>query len=142
MENLKNLFFMAVLVLAVSDLANADQARLFVTVTGSDIQDRAMPLVLANQALDQGSEIRVLLCGAGANLALLDYEAERFAPRDITPVDLLQRLMTNGATVEVCAIFLPNSDHSAEQLRAGITVADPADVAAWMMAPTTQILSH
>ncbi len=143
MKILKHVFLLSVVVVfAMSGLAYADQSRLFVTVTGSDTQDRAMPLVLANQALDQGSEVRVLLCGDGANLALSDYEAEPFAPRDITPVDLLQRLMANGAQVEVCAIFLPNTEHLAEQLRAGITAANPADVAAWMMAPNTQILSH
>ncbi len=133
---------LAALILSLSSLAMAEKPRLFVTVTGSDTQDRAMPLVLANQALDQGSEVRVLLCGAGAKLALSDYEAERFAPRDITPVDLLQRLMANGATVEVCAIFLPNTGHSAEQLRAGIAVASPAEVAAWMMGPDTRLFSH
>lgn len=132
----------AVFLLALANPLLADTARLFVTVTGSSVQDRAMPLVLANQAMDQGSEVRVLLCGDGAMLSLSDYQAERFAPRDITPTDLLQRLMANGSTVEVCAIFLPNSEHDADQLRDGITVANPADVAAWMMAPNTRILSH
>ncbi|TVQ35203.1 MAG: hypothetical protein EA370_09515 [Wenzhouxiangella sp.] len=122
--------------------AVADEPRLFVTVTGASVQDRAMPLVLANQALDQGAEVRVLLCGAGGHLALSGYEAETFAPRDITPVDLLNRLMANGAKVEVCAIFLPNSDHDASDLREGIGVANPADVAAWMMAPDTRLFSH
>ncbi|MCC5866024.1 MAG: DsrE family protein [Wenzhouxiangella sp.] len=128
--------------LALANPLLADNARLFVTVTGSSVQDRAMPLVLANQAMDQGSEVRVLLCGAGAKLALSDYVAERFAPRNITPVDLLQRLMVNGAKVEVCAIFLPNSGYDADKLREGITVASPADVAGWMMGPNTRILSH
>ncbi len=132
----------ALFLAGMSGHAMAEQQRLFVTVTGTDVQDRAMPLVLANQVLDQGAEVRVLLCGAGGHLALAGYEAERFAPRDITPVDLLNRLMANGATVEVCAIFLPNSGHSADELREGIGIASPPDVATWMMSPGTRLFSH
>lgn len=116
--------------------------RLFVTVTGSATQDRAMPLVLANQAIDQGLEVRVLLCGDGGMLAVADYEAETFAPRDVSAQDLLKRLMNEGATVEVCAIFLPNTEFEEGDLIDGIGVAQPGDVAAYMMGPRTRILSH
>lgn len=118
-----------------------DQQRLFVTVTGSSAQDRAMPLVLANQALDQGAEVRVLLCGDGGMLALADYEAETLQPRGLTPKDLLGRLIQHGATVEVCAIFLPNTEFSSEDLSEGIGTAAPGDVAAWMMGPDTRLFT-
>ena len=116
--------------------------RLFVTVTGSATQDRAMPLVLANQAVDQGLEVRVLLCGAGGQLAVADYAAETFAPRDVSAQDLLRRLMNEGVTVEVCAIFLPNTEFDEDDLIEGIGIAQPGEVTAWMMGPRTRILSH
>ena len=101
-----------------------------------------MPLVLANQALDQGAEVRVLLCGEGGHLAIADYEVETFAPRDITARDLLGRLMIQGAQVEVCAIFLPNTDYQQADLIEGIGIANPGDVAAWMLAPNTRLFSN
>ncbi|MGY6553020.1 MAG: DsrE family protein [Wenzhouxiangella sp.] len=116
--------------------------RLFVTVTGAATQDRAMPLVLANQAIDKGLEVRVLLCGDGAMLAVASYQAETFAPRDISAQDLLKRLMNEGATVEVCAIFLPNTEFGPDDLIEGIGIAQPGEVAAYMMGPRTRILSH
>lgn len=116
--------------------------RLFVTVTGSTTQDRAMPLVLANQAIDQGLEVRVLLCGDGAMLAVADHEAEPFAPRNVSAQDLLKRLMNEGAKVEVCAIFLPNTEFEQGDLIEGIGVGQPGEVAAYMMGPRTRILSH
>ncbi|NDY96342.1 DsrE family protein [Wenzhouxiangella limi] len=116
--------------------------RLFVTVTASATQDRAMPLTLANKALDQGLEVRVLLCGDGAELALADYQAERFDPPGVTPKDLLGRLLSNGATVEVCAIFLPNTDYDEDDLTDGIGVGAPDDVAEYMMGPRTRIFSN
>ncbi len=116
--------------------------RLFVTVTGSATQDRAMPLVLANQAADQGLEVRVLLCGEGGKLAVADYEAETFAPRDVSAKDLLMRLMGEGAVVEVCAIFLPNTEFDEDDLIDGVGVAQPGDIADYMMGPRTRILSH
>lgn len=116
--------------------------RLFVTVTGSATQDRAMPLVLANQAVDQGLEVRVLLCGDGGHLALADYEAETFPPRDVSAKDLLGRLMQHDVVVEVCAIFLPNTEFGEEDLTEGIGIAQPGDVAAYMMGPRTRIFSN
>jgi predicted peroxiredoxin len=116
--------------------------RLFVTVTGSATQERAMPLTLANKALDQGLEVRVLLCGDGAELALADYQAESFDPPGVTPKDLLGRLLSNGATVEVCAIFLPNTDYEEADLTDGIGIGAPDDVAEYMMGPRTRIFSN
>lgn len=116
--------------------------RLFVTVTASATQDRAMPLTLANKALDQGLEVRVLLCGDGAELALADYQAQTFDPPGVTPKDLLGRLLSNGATVEVCAIFLPNTDYEEDDLTDGIGIGAPDDVAEYMMGPRTRIFSN
>ena len=116
--------------------------RLFVTVTGSATQDRAMPLTLANKAVDQGLEVRVLLCGDGAELALADYQAGSFDPPGLTPKDLLGRLLQHEVTVEVCAIFLPNTEYSEEDLTDGIGIGAPDDVTAWMMGPRTRIFSN
>ncbi len=116
--------------------------RLFVQLTGESMQDQAMPLVLANQAMDQGAEVRVLLCGAGAELALADHAAPTFAPRDISAQELLGRLLQHDATVEVCAIFLPNTEHDAEQLIDGVGVANPGDVAAWILQPGVRTLGR
>jgi predicted peroxiredoxin len=121
---------------------HAETPRLFVTVTGDAAQDRAMPLVLANQALDQGAEVRVLLCGAGGLLAVADYELEALAPRNITPRDLLNRLIQHGVQVEVCAIFLPNTEYGQDDLIEGVGIANPGDVASWMLAPNTRLFSH
>lgn len=123
-------------------MGGGHEHRLFVTVTGSASQDRAMPLTLANKALDQGLEVRVLLCGDGAELALADYQAESFDPPGVTPKDLLGRLLSNGATVEVCAIFLPNTDYDEDNLTDGIGIGAPDDVAAYMMGPRTRIFSN
>ncbi len=130
------------LLLASTSMAGNGESRLFVTVTASGLQEQVMPLVLANQAMDQGAEVRVLLCGAGAELAVESHQPETFAPRDITARDLLMRLIGNGHTAEVCAIFLPNTEYAPDDLVDGIGVADPADVAAWMMAPATRILAQ
>ena len=47
---------------------------------------------------------------------------------------------TTGATVEVCAIYLPGRGEDASVLLDGIGAADPAAMAARLVAPNTQIL--
>ncbi|MBM9537105.1 DsrE family protein [Desulfobulbus alkaliphilus] len=118
------------------------EKKLFVTLVDVDSQARGMTLVLANQAAAQGAEVRVLLCGDGAQLALREYNPPKLRPRDVTPKQLLENLMQNGAIVEVCAIFLPNTGYSAEDLTDGIGVANPAEVAEYMMQPNVKLFTR
>ncbi|MCP1727038.1 putative peroxiredoxin [Natronospira proteinivora] len=112
---------------------DGSQKELFVTVTSDDNMTQGMALVLANQSLDQGADVRILLCGPGGRLAIEGETGEALAPRDVTPQQLLQRLMDEGAKVEVCAIFLPNTDYGEDQLLEGIGSANPTDVAEHML---------
>ncbi|WP_156906444.1 hypothetical protein [Halomonas halocynthiae] len=42
------------------------------------------------------------------------------------------RMMNEGAEVQVCAIYLPNSEHSEDDLRDGISVAAPGPIGEMM----------
>jgi len=121
---------------------DSDDQRVFVTVTSGEAQTRGMALVLANQMAGQGAEVRVLLCGPGGELALADHQPPKLKPRDVTPVQLLSGLIDQGATVEVCAIFLPNTGYEESDLADGIGVARPDDVAEWMLQPGVRWFSH
>jgi predicted peroxiredoxin len=112
-----------------------DPEELFVVVTTDDAQTQMMAMVLANQSLNQGASVRVLLCGAGGRLALADEEFPAFQPADRTPQQLLQNLINEGVTVDVCAIFLPNTDANESDLIEGIGTARPPAIAEHMMKP-------
>lgn len=115
-----------------------DPDELFVVVTSDDAQTQMMAMVLANQSLNQGASVRVLLCGDGGRLALANEEFPVFQPADRTPQQLLQRLINEGSTVEVCAIYLPNTDADESDLVEGIGVAQPPAIAEHMMKPTVR----
>jgi len=112
-----------------------DPEALFVVVSTDDAQTQMMAMVLANQALARGASVRVLLCGEGGRLALADEEFPAFQPADRTPQQLLKNLMNEGSTVEVCAIFLPNTDADESDLIDGIGIAQPPAIAEYMMKP-------
>lgn len=118
-----------------------DVPNLFVAVSTDDTQTQMMAMVLANQALEQGSEVRVLLCSESGNLAVASETSPSFAPRDVTPKQLLQALLEADVTVEVCAIFLPNSDYDESDLLPGVGVAAPSDIAAAMLEPDTRLFT-
>lgn len=115
-----------------------DPDELFVVVTSDDAQTQMMAMVLANQSLNQGASVRVLLCGDGGRLALANEEFPAFQPADRTPQQLLQRLLNEGTTVEVCAIYLPNTDADASDLIDGIGIAQPSAIAEHMMKPSVR----
>lgn len=114
---------------------------LFVTVNSASPQTQGMAFVLASQAIEQKANVRVLLCSDGGQLAVKGKEGVVLKPRNVTPNQMLQGLMKNGAKIEVCALFLPNSGLQPTDLIDGIGVAKPADVAAYFLQPNVKTLS-
>lgn len=113
-----------------------------VILSSDSLQTQGMGLVLATALEARGNSIHVLLCDQAGKLAVDDYQPESLAPRDMTPKDLLMGLMDKGATVQVCALFLPNSEYSEADLIDGVTVAMPPEIAGLMDQPDTQVLIY
>ncbi|MFA4968008.1 MAG: DsrE family protein [Sulfuritalea sp.] len=113
----------------------------FVGINSGVAQTQGVALVLANQALAQKAGVRILLCSEGGQLAVKDKESAPLKPSNKSPKEMLQGLMKAGAKVEVCALFLPNSDLKPADLIEGIGVAKPADVAAYVLQANVKTLS-
>ncbi|MCC5956783.1 MAG: DsrE family protein [Natronohydrobacter sp.] len=135
----------AALALTLASPAFADSAEKLVTVvTSENPQTQLMAMVLTAQAVEQGAETRILLCGPGGDLALIDAPETATAPqppRDASPQGMLQMLMGNGVTVEVCAIYLPGLGATPDVLIEGVTVAQPPAMAGAMMEANTRVWS-
>jgi len=112
---------------------------LLVTITSAEAQKQGLALVLASQSLQQKARVRVLLCADGGTLALKAREPAPLKPR--SPRTMLDELIKAGAQVDVCALFLPNSEWKQTDLIDGVGVAKPQDVAAQVLAPQTKVLS-
>lgn len=143
---MKKLLLSAALVAASAVAAVADgPSKLVTVVTSADPQTQLMSMVLTMQAAQQGAEAHILLCGPAGDLALKDAPASATAgqpPRDMSPQGLMQMIREKtGATVEVCAIYLPGRGADPSVLLDGIGVAKPADMAATLMAEDTRVLS-
>jgi len=117
-------------------------AELLVGINSGVTQTQGVALVLANQALAQKAAVRILLCSDGGQLAVKDKESATLKPVNKTPKEMLQGLMKAGAKVEVCALFLPNSDLKPTDLVEGVGVAKPADVAAYMLQQNVKTLNY
>lgn len=131
----------AMTLLFTAGSALADDDRWLVMLTSGDVQTQGMALVLATEAQRQGTPVRVLLCDEAGNLALKDFTPPTLKPRDVTPKQMLQGLMQNGAQVQVCALFLPNSGKTAADLIDGVTAASPPEIVNQLNDNDTRILS-
>ncbi|QFT94357.1 hypothetical protein FIU86_16025 [Roseovarius sp. THAF9] len=131
--------------LGLAGAAHADETPNLVTILASgEPQTQLMSMVLSMQSMQQGAETRILLCGPAGDLALKDPPVSATAPqepRGMSPQGLMQKIMAGGATVEVCAIYLPNKGVEADALLDGIVAAAPPDMAARLLAPNTRIMS-
>lgn len=143
---MKKLILSAALVASTAVSAFAQDASKVVTVvTSPDAQTQLMSMVLTMQAAQQGAEAHILLCGPAGDLALKEAPSTATAgqpPQDMSPQGLMQMIREKtGATVEVCAIYLPGKGADASVLLDGIGVAKPGEMAAKLMAPDARVLS-
>jgi hypothetical protein len=133
----RTLAFAAALSATLALPALAEEPRALVTVvTAAEPQTQLMAMVLTTQAAEQGHSVHVLLCGPGGDLALTDAPDTATAPqppRDASPQGMLQGLIERGATVEVCAIFLPGLGADESVLIDGVGVAQPPAMAGAML---------
>jgi intracellular sulfur oxidation DsrE/DsrF family protein len=117
---------------------------LLTVITSPEPQTQLMALILTRASLAQGAEARVLLCDAAGDLALAEPPAAAsapLAPRGMSPHGLLSMLIADGVEVQVCAIYLPNSEAGEDDLLDGVTVAMPPEIAAVMLAPDTRLFT-
>lgn len=131
--------------LALALPAAADSADALVTVVTSEHpQTQLMAMVLTTQAVEQGADARILLCGPGGDLALIDAPESATAaqpPMGASPQGMLEALMARGVSVEVCAIYLPGLEAEADVLIEGVGVAQPPAMAAALLAQGTRVWS-
>ena len=128
------------LITALSLMGAAHAEDLFVNIQSGQAMAQGAGLVLAGQALEQKAQVRVLLCDAAGDIALVGKEMPTLKPRNVTPQQMLQGLIKGGAKVEVCALYLPNTGKQASDLIPGVTPAKPADVAAHVLKPGVKTL--
>lgn len=129
---LTTLFLLLIMPVTLLSNPNNSDKELFVALTSNDAETRMMAMVLATQSINQGVQVRVLLCSEAGELAIKDSESPAFKPADRSPKQLLNGLIDQGATVEVCGIFLPNREYTKENLIDNIGVASPPEVAAYI----------
>lgn len=133
--------FAKTLTVALLGLAATAQAEeLFVSIQSAHPMAQGAALVLTGQALEQKADVRVLLCGDAADIALSGQQMPTLKPRNATPQQLLQAAIQAGAKVEVCALYLPNRGKQPGDLIAGVTPAKPAEVAAHLLKPGVKLL--
>jgi predicted peroxiredoxin len=128
----------------VGPAAAQDKPNLVTVLSADHPQTQLMAMVLTMQAVQQGADARVLLCGPAGDLALKDAPAAATAPQEpkgMSPQGLMRKIMETGTPVEVCAIYLPNKGVGAEALLDGIGQAKPPAMAGHLLAEDTRILS-
>lgn len=106
---------------------------------------QAFNLVLANQLQASGHGVHMLLCGEAGDIVLKAVPAaatKPVTPQGMTVRSLLEGLMTKGATVQVCAIYLPNRKLQADALMEGVSVARPQDIATMIADPAVKVIGQ
>jgi hypothetical protein len=125
--------------LLMAGTAHAEE--LFVNIHSGSAMAQGAGLVLAGQALEQKATVRVLLCDAAGDMALVGKEGPKLKPRDMSTQQMLQGVIKAGAKVEVCALYLPNTGKQPTDLIPGVTPAKPAEVAAHLLKPGVNSLA-
>ena len=104
-----------------------------VILTSAALQTQGMAMVLSRAMQEQGVQLSILLCDKAGDLAIDSYQSSQaLAPKGMKPESLLLQLIEAGGDVAVCALYLPNSAYQEQDLREGIRIAQPVDMALMM----------
>ncbi|MGB5446819.1 MAG: hypothetical protein WBM99_15080 [Psychromonas sp.] len=125
--------------LAQDHPSQADKA--LIILTSSSVQTQGMAMVLGNAIQAKGVTVDVLLCDTAGDLALTTTTSQALKPKNVTPVQLMGMLQKNGGNVSVCALYLPNSEHTVQDLREGVNVATPPQMAEMMTSEQVRVYS-
>jgi predicted peroxiredoxin len=115
----------ALSLLASLGTAYADNQPVTIILNSESTMTQGIALVLANQMQAQGGQVQILLCDKAGDLALKNAAGNKLKPQDVTPAQLLDGAIKKGATAAVCALYLPNTGHTPDQLKDGIVAAKP-----------------
>jgi len=133
------------LAMTVAGQAAAQDDKKLVTIVGTaEPQTQLMSMVLSMQSMQQGASVYILLCGPGGDLALKDAPESATAgqkPKGMSPQGLMKKIIAQGGTVEVCAIYLPNKGVGMDALIDGVGAAKPPAMAARLLDNNTRIMS-
>lgn len=130
------------LLLTVST-AQASDRQVTVVLNSDSRMTQGIALVLTNQMLQQGADVKVLLCDAAGDLALKAApQVEPLKPNNVTPEELLMGAMNQGAKVEICALYLPNKGKQASDLKEGIAPAMPPAIAGELMEENRKVFVY
>ena len=133
--------FLALLLATVSTYSlAADKQQVTVTLASASTMAQGMAMVLANQMQEQGAQVDILLCDKAGDIALKNAKGEALKPNDVTPAQLLDGAMKKGATASVCALYLPNTGNTTDDLRDGITAANPATMGASLLKADRKVI--
>lgn len=112
-------------------------ADMLTILTSDEDETQAMALILTMQAQKKGAIPQVLLCDEAGDLAVTTQtgESETLRGPDASPAQMIQRLVSNGVQVDVCAIYLPNRDYTEADLIDGVGVAQPPAIGALVADP-------
>jgi hypothetical protein len=136
---MKKMFTLTATALLMAGTVHAEE--LFVNIHSGSAMAQGAGLVLAGQALEQKASVRILLCDAAGDIAVVGKEGPKLKPRDVTTQQMLQGVIKAGAKVEVCALYRANTGRQASDLIPGVTPAKPADVAAHLLKATVNTLA-
>ena len=137
------LVLLSTLLLSTSVMANDNSAKgLNVLLTSKDAQTQMMAMVLSTMTLKEKKEVKMVLCSSAGDLAVKGMESPTLKPQDKSPKMMLEAIIKQGAKVEVCPLYLPNTGKDETVLLEGITVAKPAEVAKNLLNKDYQNLSY
>lgn len=128
------------LLVTASSMASAEAPEVLVYLTSGSTQTQGMAMVLSGQMVQQQAKVHLLLCDEAGDLALEASDSEPLKPMNKSPAELLDNLMQQGVTVEVCALYLPNKGGEVT-LKPGIQAAKPQVIAAKLLNPDVKTFS-
>lgn len=121
----------------------AEQAKgLNVVLTSADAQTQQMAMVLSLMTLKQGKKVNMVICSKAGDLSVKGMKSQVLKPMNKSPKQMLKNIISKGANVKICPLYLPNAEKKVEVLIEGVVEANPKEIANMLLDMDYKVLSY
>ena len=145
---LKDIFLLILILLSTISIAHAEEGKmmtgkkLVVIIKTANVGEAGMGFSLAESGLRLGGEVTVVLGAGASTYPLLKGGQEIFAAKEMTPREMLTRIIERGATVYICELCADFKGFTEKDLLAGVKIVKSHEIFAKMYEDNVRIMSY
>lgn len=144
----KIMMFLVLILFSTSSFSHAEEIKmlagkkLVVIFKTSNVSEAGMGFSLAESGLRLGADVTIVLGAGASSYSFLKGGQEIFAAKEMTPREMLTRILKRGGTVYVCELCADFKGFTEKDLLEGVKIVKSNQIFAKMYEDNVRVMSY